>query len=150
MASAATAQKAPTPDETDIKNYVLNEEKLQRIEGSFADVVACRKQNRAAWDQMAADPAYGDAGLADKAKMLETKVPQCAALVKKHNMETHEYLVALQALNQASTVVMMKKRGMTIPATQAAEAVNPETLAFVESHYEEIEKWRQTAAAQAK
>lgn len=151
IASEVVAQQpAPTQDDTDLRAYVLNEEKLLRIEASFADVVACRKQNRAAWDQMAADPSYSGATLTEKAKLLDTKVPQCAALVKKHNMDTHEYLVALEALNQATTVVTMKKRGLTIPAAKVAETISPETLAFVESHNEEIEKWRQAAAAQAK
>ncbi len=149
-ASVLPAQKPEDQDDKDVKAYVLNEGKFQELTASFADVSDCRKQNRAAWDQMVADPSYADAALTQKAKVLEARVPQCAALLKKHGMDTHEYLVAVEALNQATSVVLMKKRGMRIPAAKAAEAVSPETLSFVESHYDEIEKWRLSVMSKAK
>jgi hypothetical protein len=144
------AQKPEDQDDKDVKAYVLNEDKFQRFTASFSDVAGCRKQNRAAWEQAVADPSYADAALTQKAKMLDSKVPQCMALVKNHGMDTREYLIAVESLNQATSVVVMKKRGMTIPAAKAAEGVSPETLSFVESHYEEIEKWRLSVVSQAK
>jgi hypothetical protein len=144
------AQKPDDQDDKDVKAYVLNEQKFQTLTATYADVAVCRKQNRAAWDQMISDPSYADAALLPKAKMLDTKVPQCSAAIKKHGLDTHEYFVTIETLNRATSVVMMKKRGMTIPAAKAAEAVSTESLSFVESHYEEIEKWRLSIAAQAK
>ena len=148
-ASLRSAQKPDDQDDKDIKAYVLNEDKFKQITASYADVAACRKQNRDPWAKLTSDPTYADASLTEKAKMLDAKVPQCMALLKKHGMDTHEYLVAIEALNQASSVVMMRKRNMTVPAAKAAEGVSPATMSFVESHYEEIEKWRQSIRAQA-
>jgi hypothetical protein len=148
-ASMLSAQKPEDQDEKDVKAYILNEDKFKQLTASYSDVAACRKQNREVWAQLTADPSYADAALTEKAKMLDAKVPQCTALLKKHGMDTHEYLVAIEALNQASSVVMMRKRNMTVPAAKAAEGVSPATMSFVEAHYEEIEKWRQSIRAQA-
>jgi hypothetical protein len=138
-ASTPAAQKVEDQDEKDVKAYNLNEEKFKQLTASYADVAACRKQNREVWAQLTTDPSYADAALTEKAKML----------LKKHGTDTHEYLVAIEALNQASSVVVMRKRNMTVPAAKAAEGVSPATMSFVESHYEEIEKWRQSIRAQA-
>jgi len=149
---ASAQQATPPPDDQDpkdIKAYVLTEDKFRQITAGFADIAACRKQNRPAWEQLTSDPAYADATLTAKAKMMDAKVPQCTGLLKKHGMETHEYLVAIESLGQAESAVIMKKRNMTVPAAKAAANVNPATLAFVEGHTQEIDKWRQSIRAQA-
>jgi hypothetical protein len=148
-ASLLSAQKPDDQDDKDIKAYILNEDKFKQITASYADVAACRKQNRDPWAKLTSDPSYADATLTEKARMLDAKVPQCMALLKKHGTDTHEYLVAIESLTQATTVMMMRKRNMTVPAAKAAESVNAATMSFVESHYEEIEKWRQSIQAQA-
>jgi hypothetical protein len=152
FAPQAAAQQEPPPDDQDpkdVKAYVLTDAKFQQITSGFADIAACRKQNRPAWDQLTSDPAYADATLTAKAKMMDAKVPQCTGLLKKQGMETHEYLVAIEALGQAESAVIMKKRNMTVPAAKAAASVNPATLAYVEAHTQEIDKWRQSIRAQA-
>jgi hypothetical protein len=148
-ASLLSAQKPDDQDDKDIKAYILNEDKFKQITASYADVAACRKQNRDPWAKLTSDPSYADATLTEKARMLDAKVPQCMALLKKHGTDTHEYLVAIESLTQATTVMMMRKRNMTVPAAKAAESVSAATMSFVESHYEAIEKWRQSIQAQA-
>jgi hypothetical protein len=149
VAPLLSAQKPDDHDDQDIKAYILNEGKFSQITASYADVAACRKQNREPWAKLTSDPTYADAALTEKAKMLDARVPQCMALLKKHGMDTHEYLVAIESLTQATTVMMMRRRNMTVPAAKAAESVSAATMSFVESHYEEIEKWRQSIQAQA-
>jgi hypothetical protein len=83
-ASRPSAQKLEDQDEKDVKAYILNEDKFKQLTASYSDVAACRKQNREVWAQLTADPSYADAALTEKAKMLDAKVPQCTALLKKH------------------------------------------------------------------
>jgi hypothetical protein len=151
--SPAMAQQAAQPvenqDAKDIKAYVLDQPKFDQITASFADIAACRKQNRAPWDQLTGDPAYTDASLTEKAKMMDTQVAQCTALLKKHGFNTRDYLISIDVLSRSEQVSMMKKRNMTAAAGKAAEALNPASIAFTDAHYEEIEKWRQSIRVQA-
>jgi hypothetical protein len=52
-------------------------------------------------------------------------------------------------LSRSEQVSLMKKRNMTAAAGKAAEALNPASIAFTDTHYEEIEKWRQSIRTQA-
>ena len=149
----AMAQQAGQPvenqDAKDIKAYVLDQPKFEQITASFGEIAACRKQNRAPWDQLTNDPAYADASLTEKAKMMDVQVGQCTALLKKHNFNTRDYLISIDVLSRSEQVSLMKKRNMTAAAGKAAEALNPASIAFTDAHYEEIEKWRQSIRAQA-
>jgi hypothetical protein len=150
---AATQQAAAQPTENqdakDIKAYVLDQTKFDQITASFGEIAACRKQNRAPWDQLTADPAYTDASLTEKAKMMDAQVSQCTALLKKHNFTTRDYLISIDVLSRAEQVSLMKKRNMTAASAKVAEALNPASIAFTDAHYEEIEKWRQSIRTQA-
>src|SRR5579863_4427842 len=151
--SPAAAQQAAQPTENldakDIKAYVLDQPKFEQITASFGEIAACRKQNRAPWDQLTADPAYTDASLTEKAKMMDAQVGQCTGLLKKHNFNTRNYLISIDVLSRAEQVSLMKKRNMTAAAGKVAEALNPASIAFTDAHYKEIEKWRQSIRAQA-
>jgi hypothetical protein len=150
--SAATQQAAPPPenqDTKDIKAFVLDQTKFEQVTASFGEIAACRKQNRAPWDQLTGDPAYTDASLSEKARMMDAQVGQCTALLKKHNFTTRDYLISIDVLSRAEQVSLMKKRNMTGAASKAAEALNPASVAFTDAHYEEIEKWRQSIRVQA-
>jgi hypothetical protein len=155
-ATAATAlpQQAAQPTENqdakDIKAYVLDQSKFDQITASFGDIMSCRKQNRAPWEQLTGDPAYADASLSEKAKMMDAQVGQCTGLLKKHNFaSTRDYLISIDVLSRSEAVSLMKKRNMTVAAAKAAEGLNPASIAFADTHYEQIEKWRQSIRAQA-
>jgi hypothetical protein len=143
------AQPVENQDAKDIKAYVLDQPKFDQITTSFGEIAACRRQNRAPWDQLTADPAYADASLTEKAKMMDSQVGQCTGLLKKHNFTTRDYLISIDVLSRSEQVSLMKKRNMTAAAGKAAEALNPASIAFTDAHYEEIEKWRQSIRAQA-
>lgn len=154
MASgAAMAQQAAQPvenqDAKDIKAYILDQPKFEQITASFGEIAACRKQNRAPWDQLTGDPAYTDASLTEKAKMMDAQVGQCTGLLKKHGFNTRDYLISIDVLSRSEQVSLMKKRNMTGAASKAAETLNPASIAFTDAHYEEIEKWRQSIRTQA-
>jgi hypothetical protein len=145
----AAAQPTENQDAKDIKAFVLDQAKFDQITASFGEIAACRKQNRAPWDQLTGDPAYTDASLTEKAKMMDAQVGQCTALLKKHSFTTRDYLISIDVLSRAEQVSLMKKRNMTAAAGKAAEALNPASIAFTDAHYEEIEKWRQSIRVQA-
>jgi hypothetical protein len=146
----ATAQPTEDQDAKDIKAYVLDQPKFEQITASFSDVAACRRQNRPAWDQLTGDPAYADASLTQKAKMMDAQVAQCTGLLKKHNFATtRDYLISIDVLSRSEAVSLMKKRNMTVAVAKASEGLNPGSIAFADAHYEEIEKWRQSIRAQA-
>ena len=145
----ATAQPTEDQDAKDIKAYVLDQPKFEQIIASFGEIAACRKQNRPAWDQLTGDPAYADASLTQKAKMMDAQVGQCTALLKKHNFTTRDYLISIDVLSRSEAVSLMKKRNMTVAVAKASEGLNPGSIAFADAHYEEIEKWRQSIRAQA-
>ncbi|MBV9885292.1 MAG: hypothetical protein JO119_01975 [Acidobacteria bacterium] len=144
-----TAQPTENQDAKDIKAFVLDQPKFDQITASFGEIAACRKQNPAPWTQLTGDPAYADASLTDKAKMMDAQVGQCTALLKKHSFTTRDYLISIDVLSRSEQVSLMKKRNMTAAAGKAAEALNPASIAFTDAHYEEIEKWRQSIRAQA-
>jgi hypothetical protein len=152
-ASTASQQAAAQPtedqDAKDIKAYVLDQSKFEQITASFGEIAACRKQNRPAWDQLTGDPAYADASLSQKAKMMDAQVGQCTGLLKKHNFTTRDYLISIDVLSRSEAVSLMKKRNMTVAVAKASEGLNPGSIAFADAHYEEIEKWRQSIRAQA-
>ncbi|HUE42509.1 MAG TPA: hypothetical protein VMP12_03045 [Candidatus Sulfotelmatobacter sp.] len=145
----AAAQPTEDQDAKDIKAYVLDQAKFEQITASFGDIAACRKQNRPAWDQLTGDPAYADATLTQKAKMMDAQVAQCTGLLKKHGFTTRDYLISVDVLSRSEAVSLMKKRNMTVAAAKASEGLNPGSIAFADAHYEEIEKWRQSIRAQA-
>ncbi|HEX3119116.1 MAG TPA: hypothetical protein VHP80_08480 [Candidatus Acidoferrum sp.] len=145
----AAAQPTENQDAKDIKAFVLDQTKFDQITASFGEIAACRKQNRAPWDTLTGDPAYTDASLTEKAKMMDAQVGQCTALLKKHNFNTRDYLISIDVLSRAEQVSLMKKRNMTAAAGKAAEQLNPASIAFTDAHYEEIEKWRQSIRTQA-
>jgi hypothetical protein len=148
-AQQATAQPTEDQDAKDIKAYVLDQAKFEQITASFGEIAACRKQNRPAWDQLTGDPAYADASLTQKAKMMDAQVGQCTAPLKKHNFTTRDYLISIDVLSRSEAVSLMKKRNMTVAVAKASEGLNPGSIAFADAHYEEIEKWRQSIRAQA-
>lgn len=148
-ASQQAAQPTEDQDAKDIKAYVLDQPKFEQITASFSDIAACRKQNRPAWDQLTGDPAYADATLTQKAKMMDAQVAQCTGLLKKHGFNTRDYLISIDVLSRSEAVSLMKKRNMTVAATKASEGLNPASIAFADAHYEEIEKWRQSIRTQA-
>jgi hypothetical protein len=148
-AQQAAAQPTENQDAKDIKAFVLDQTKFDQITASFGEIVSCRKQNRAPWDALTADPAYTDASLTEKAKMMDAQVSQCTALLKKHNFNTRDYLISIDVLSRAEQVSLMKKRNMTAASAKVAEALNPASIAFTDAHYEEIEKWRQSIRTQA-
>jgi hypothetical protein len=145
----AAAQPTENQDAKDIKAYVLDQTRFDQITASFGDIVSCRKQNRAPWDQLTADPAYADASLTEKAKMMDAQVAQCTGLLKKHGFNTRDYLISIDVLSRSEAVSLMKKRNMAVAAGKAAEGLNPASVAFTDAHYEEIEKWRQSIRTQA-
>ncbi len=145
----AAAQPTENQDAKDIKAFVLDQPKFDRITASFGDIANCRKQNRAPWDQLTGDPAYADASLTEKAKMMDAQVGQCTALLKNHGFNTRDYLISIDVLSRSEQVSLMKKRNMTAAAGKAAESLNPASIAFTDAHYEEIEKWRQSIRVQA-
>lgn len=145
----AAAQPTENQDAKDIKAFVLDQTKFDQITASFSEIATCRKQNRAPWDALTGDPAYTDASLTEKAKMMDAQVSQCTALLKKHNFNTRDYLISIDVLSRAEQVSLMKKRNMTGAASKAAEQLNPASIAFTDAHYEEIEKWRQSIRTQA-
>ena len=144
-----TAQPTENQDAKDIKAFALDQTKFDQITASFGDIAACRKQNPTPWTQLTGDPAYTDASLTEKAKMMDAQVGQCTALLKKHNFTTRDYLISIDVLSRAEQVSLMKKRNMTAAAGKAAESLNPASIAFTDAHYEEIEKWRQSIRTQA-
>jgi hypothetical protein len=150
----AAAQQAAQPtedqDAKDIKAYVLDQPKFEQITASFSEIAACRRANRPAWDQLTGDPAYTDATLTQKAKMMDAQVAQCTGLLKKHGFSsTRDYLISIDVLSRAEAISLMKKRNMTVAAAKASEGLNPASVAFADAHYEQIEKWRQSIRAQA-
>jgi hypothetical protein len=149
MPQQAAAQPTENLDAKDIKAFVLDQAKFNRITASFGDIANCRKQNRAPWDQLTGDPAYTDASLTEKAKMMDAQVGQCTALLKNHGFTTRDYLISIDVLSRSEQVSLMKKRNMTAAAGKIAEALNPASIAFTDAHYEEIEKWRQSIRVQA-
>jgi hypothetical protein len=149
VAPQQAAQPVENQDAKDIKAFVLDQPKFDQITASFGEIATCRKQNRAPWDQLTSDPAYTDASLTEKAKMMDAQVGQCTALLKKHGFNTRDYLISIDVLSRAEQVSLMKKRNMTGAAGKAAEALNPASVAFTDAHYQEIEKWRQSIRTQA-
>ena len=145
----AAAQPTEDQDAKDIKAFALDQAKFEQITASFSEIASCRKQNRPAWDQLTADPAYTDASLTQKSKMMDAQVAQCTNLLKKHGFNTRDYLISIDVLSRAEQVSLMKKRNMTGAAAKAAEGLNPTSIAFTDAHYEEIEKWRQSIRTQA-
>jgi hypothetical protein len=148
-AQQAAQQPAENQDARDIKAFVIDQAKFEQIKASFGDIFTCRKQNPAPWTQLTGDPAYTDASLSEKAKMMDAQVGQCTAMLKNHGFNTRDYLISIDVLSRSEQVSLMKKRNMTAAAGKVAEALNPASIAFTDAHYEEIEKWRQSIRVQA-
>jgi hypothetical protein len=149
QAQQQAAQPTENQDAKDIKAFVLDQTKFDQIKASFGDIASCRKQNPAPWTALTGDPAYTDASLTEKARMMDAQVGQCTALLKTHNFNTRDYLISIDVLSRSEQVSLMKKRNMTGAVSKASEGLNPASIAFTDTHYEEIEKWRQSIRTQA-
>ena len=137
--SAQAKKAAADADQKELYSYVLTVDKLHRLADATRDMKEWQKKNPQAADEKA-DTSSEEGSISQRVKDIEAKAPEFVAIVRKNGLTTREYMVALLVLMQASILVGMKKATDTEYSKDATTLVSPANLAFVEQHWEELQK----------
>jgi hypothetical protein len=138
-ASAQANKSDADADQKELYSYVLTVDKLHKLADATRDMKEWQKKNPQAADEKA-DTASEEGSISQRVKDIEAKTPELVAIVRKNGLTTREYMVALLVLMQASILVGMKKATDTEYSKDATTLVSPANLAFVEQHWEELQK----------
>jgi len=144
--AAATATLTPAqgskaadnnPDVVEARNYKLTMNKLERLAAAAEDL------NKA----LAADPALkgrvesgssDDKSIDEKAREIDAKFPQLAAMLRPHGFATREWIVINIAFLNDMIVVGMKKQGAL--KEYPPNTITAENAAFVEANYDKLQE----------
>src|SRR3984893_19094907 len=137
--SAQANKSAEDADQKELYSYVLTADKLHQLADATRDIKELQKKNPQAADEKV-DTSSEEGSISERVKDIEAKAPEFAAIVRKNGLTTREYMVALLVLMQASILVGMKKATDTEYSKDATTLVSPANLAFVEQHWEELQK----------
>jgi hypothetical protein len=149
IAAVACAMVAPAfsqhrdidnnPDILEMRHYRLTMEKVQKV-ADATDAV-----NK----MLAADPALkkrvdaqtdtdNNQTIDAKARDMDARFPQIAAVVHSHGITTREYIVISMAFINDVTAVAMKRQGAI--KDYPAGMITPENAAFVEQNYDKLQE----------
>lgn len=136
---AQANKSAEDADQKELYSYVLTADKLHQLADATRDIKELQKKNPQAADEKV-DTASEEGSISQRVKDIEAKAPEFAAIVRKNGLTPREYLVALLVLMQASILVSMKKASNTEYSKEATTLVSPANLAFVEQHWDDLQK----------
>jgi len=113
--------------------------------------VSCRKQNRAPWDALTADPAYTDASLTEKSENDGCpSQPMHRPCLKSTTSIRRDYLISIDVLSRAEQVSLMKKTQHDGGIGKSrGGAKTPQASLSPMRITKKIEKWRQSIRTQA-
>ena len=131
---------ADSPDQKEYSTYVLSMDKIQRLAVATKELKDWQDKNPQAAKELDANQSGDAVPLSAQVKLLDTKFPEGAAIIKKNGFATREYLVALYAYMQSVVIVSMKKAGQLKDASQMQGVTNPANVALVEKNWSEVEK----------
>jgi hypothetical protein len=122
-------------DNTEIRNYRLTMDKIQKASAATEAINKLLAAQPALKKQMD-NENENDKSLDQRAKDLDTKYPQCAAVIHSNGLATREYIVVTLAVVGDVMMVGMKKQGML--KEYPANSISPENAAFVEQNFDKI------------
>jgi len=131
---------ADNPDQKEYSSYVLSMDKIQRLAVATKELKEWQDKNPQAAKELDANQSGDSVPLSTQVKLLDTKFPAGAAIIKKNGFATREYLVALYAYMQSVMIVSLRKAGQLNDASQFQGAVNQSNVTLVEKHWSEVEK----------
>jgi len=131
-AAQSRAKKADSPDLKEIRDYRLNMDVIQRFVQSFKAINA-----DAAAKKCFDNNAPGNAPSIDAGEKLIAGCPPALADLKSAGLKPREFLIITAALLGDFMAVGMKKSG-TIK--EYPDSISPENAAFVEQHYDQLQK----------
>ena len=128
----ARAAQGPNADQKDLSGYVLTADKMQKLVRAIADLNMLSKRH----PELKLDP--GGQTIDQMVRKIQ-RFPDAVSALSKTGITPREYVIGSFTLLQASMAVGFKKAGVIkeYPA-ETLKNVHPATLAFVESHYDEI------------
>ncbi|MDP9146109.1 MAG: hypothetical protein M3N22_00495, partial [Acidobacteriota bacterium] len=119
--------------------------KLHKLSDTTRDMKEWEKKHPEA-EKEKSDRSLEEGTIAERAKAIEAKVPEVGAIMRKNGLTLHEYIVAFYVLMQASILVSMKKSSNKDYTKEETALVSPANLAFVEQHWDELQKMNQDPA----
>ena len=138
MLGAAQAGKAAggDPDATEVYNYRLTMDKIQKAAAATDAINKYLSANPAVKSQMDGEDQNGKT-LDERAKNLDTKYPQVAAIIKSHGLTTREDILVTQAFISGIMMVGMKKQGVI--KDYPPNSVSPQNAAFLEQNFDKLQ-----------
>jgi len=140
---AAHAQADKGGDDLDQKTsyaYVLTMDKINKLADVRKVLGEWLEDNEQASKRIDDDKALAEGTFAQRARALDIKHPEVAAIIRREGISTLEYMLANHVLLKAFMLVAAKKEGEIQDYSKAGGGVNPANLTFVEQHWEEIRK----------
>jgi hypothetical protein len=140
---SATAQKKKTSETADQKlsyAYILTMDKVNKLEDVREALGEWLENHERSSRRINEDRLLIGGTIADRTRLLDTRHPDVAAVIRRHGISTLQYLLGSQVLYKTFKLVMARRTGEIQDYSNAGAAVNPANLAFVEQHFEEIRK----------
>ena len=114
--------------------YILTMDRFNKLEEVRAAVDEWMDKNEQTLHAIEKDNSFVQGTLIERARIMNLKYPEIAAIIRKHGLSTQEYLLASQVEVHALLLLDAMTQGET---KNYAKNVNPGNLAFVERHIKE-------------
>jgi hypothetical protein len=144
MPSAYSSQvkkdEVDNPGQKELVSYELTMDKIHRLVDSTKELKEWQDKNPQQAKELNESPLGDSSSITQQTKLIDSKLPQASAIIKKHGFSTREYLVALYAFIQSSVIVGMKKSGQAVDTSKMTDVVSPGNVDLVEKNWAEISK----------
>ena len=140
VAQAQANKAADNLDEKESFAYVLTIDKIDKLTNVRKTLGEWLDANEQVSNRMDHDKSVNEGTFSRRARALDLKYPEVAAIIHKEGVSTLECLLANHVLLKAFMFVEAKKRGELRDYSTAGRDVNPANLRFVEQHWNEIRK----------
>jgi hypothetical protein len=123
------------PDAPEIYKYRLTMDKIQKAAAATDAINKLLAGNPDLKKQMDNEDQNGQT-IVQRAKLIDTKYPQVAAVIHSNGLTTREYVVVFQAFISDVMMVGMKKEGVI--KEYPPNSVSPENAAFLEQNFDKL------------
>ena len=138
MVVAAQAGKAAggDPDAAEVYNYHLTMDKIQKAAAATDAINKYLAANPAVKSQMDGEDNSGKT-IDQQAKILDTKYPQAAAIIKSNGLTTREDILVTRVFITGVMFVGMKKQGAI--KDYPPNSLSPQNAAFLEQNFDKLQ-----------
>lgn len=124
------------PDVIETRHYRLTMDKIEKVAAASETVNKMLAADPALKKQVDAATEDNNASIDQKAKTIDTKFPQIAAVFHRNGITSREYIVVTLAFMNDVMLVGMKKQGSI--KTYPPNTITPENATFVEQNYDKL------------